>query len=242
MPVYHKPNFEPSQHSLGCEYGDLALTNRGAVAVTAKTTKFVGTAVFTGGWSLGVEALKGKNAAYAEASGNADKWKLRYEKCAKKRRDKGKGVYPNDPGKGPFFTDCREKHKEWKYYVNRAARLAKELGEKLRAKDQMTPDVAVMLTEAEALPAGIAEEEFEDSMNDYRDSQGGGGGKGRGGRKGRGRPNKDNIMNAAFDPEGTAETLEGEGDGGFPVWLLGIGAVLALGGVAYYVMSAPDEE
>ena len=236
MPVYHKPNFEPSQHSLGCEYGDLALTNRGAVAVTAKTTKFVGTAVFTGGWSLGVEALKGKNARYAEATGEADKWKLRYEKCAEKRRQKGKSVFPNNPGKGPFFTDCREKYKEYKHYLNKASDIAKQLQNGLESKGLATEESDAILIPAIAAPAEIEKEEFEKTMQDWKN---------RSGKKGggaRNKPNRANSMNAAFDPEGTALTLEGDGDDGFPIWILGIGALLALGGVGYYVMSSSGED
>jgi len=237
MPVYHKPNFEPSQHSLGCGYGDLALTNssRGMAAVTGTVLKTTGTAVFTGGWSLGAEALKGKNARYAEASGQADKWRLKYNKCSKKRKDKGKSLYPNNPGKGPFFTDCRESYKEWKHFENKAARLAKELGESLNSKGQLTADTAVMLAEAQARPAQIAEEEYNDTVKDWKANEK------RGGKK-KSKPNRQNIMDASFDPEGTALTLEGDGDDGFPIWILGIGALLALGGVGYYVMSGPSDE
>lgn len=231
--TFHSPKFQPSEHSLGCGYGDIALTNRGMVAVTGKVSKAATLALFTGGATLAADALKSKDARYAEARAQADKFKMRYNKCAKKRREKGKSLYPNNPGKGPFFTDCREKHKEWKHYENKAASLAKSLQEKLARKDKLDVETAKMLTEAQSRPAKIAESEYKDSVKDWED-------KSKTGKKGGGqknRPNRKSIQAAAFDPEGTAQTLEGEGDDGFPIWLIGLGAVAALGGVAYYVLA-----
>jgi hypothetical protein len=52
----------------------------------------------------------------ADACGTAAQFKNKYTACATARRAKGKAVYPGNPGKGPFFTDCREDYKKWQKY------------------------------------------------------------------------------------------------------------------------------
>lgn len=226
------PTFQPSPYSYGSAYhghGALALQNRGAVAATAQYTKTGLTTLFTGG-AYGIsEALKGKAAKLADAEGNALKWKQRYLRCKKKRQDKGKSVYPGDPGKGPFYRDCREKYKEWKHFEKKAARLAKELQQKLDDQGKLSEEAEVDLLEIQAQPEKTTLAEFADSVQAYEENR----------RKGKraNKPKKENFQMASLDPEGAAATIEGEGYDGLPLWVLGVGALAAVGGIAYYVMA-----
>lgn len=228
----YTPTFQPSSLSYGCgDYGDLALSNpRGAMAVTGKLSKDATLTLFTGGGYAVAEALKGKQAKLGEAEGNAKKWKLRYLKCKKKRKDKGKSIYPGNPGKGPFYRDCREKYKEWKHFEQKAAKLAKELQKSLSDKDKLHPQAEKELVMIQARPVKGAEKEFNEAVKDWEANQK------KGGKKSS-KPKKDNFLAASLDPELAAATIEGDGDDGFPLWLLGIGGLAAVGGIAYYILA-----
>lgn len=227
--------FQPSSLSYGCgDYGDLALAgygdiaraNRGIIAAGGGVLKDVAVSVLPGA-SLVEEATAGLKRRLGEAEGEATKWKQRYFACKKRREKKGKGAYPGDPGKWPY-TDCREKHKEWKHFENKAARLAKELQKKLGDKGKLDPEAEADLVRIQARPIAGAEAEFNEAMKSFEQNR-------KKGKKGK-KPNKDNFLAASVDPELAAQTLEGDSDG-FPTILLALGGLVAVGGIAYYVLA-----
>lgn len=220
------PTFQPSTYSYGCDYGDLALTNsgRGVVAAGGKATKDVFYSVMTGGMYALDKATDSLRKRLGDAEGEATRWKQSYYKCKRRREKKGKPVYPHNSGKGLFKTDCREKHKEWKHYESKAARLAEQLQDKLKSKGLLDPEAEKQLMELQQRPVVGAEKEWKEALQTWESTKQGP------------KPNKSDILLASTDPELAAETLEGEG-GGFPVWLVGIGALAAVGGIAYYVMA-----
>lgn len=84
----------------------------------------------------------------SEAVDKAKKAKSKYDACKKKRG--AKGAYPEHPGKGPFFMDCRADYRKWKKYAEIAGPKAMGVGQNLYQAD---PDAAEAAAAAAATEA-----------------------------------------------------------------------------------------
>lgn len=127
---------------------------------------------------IGVKDMDDKLRYYL---GEAEKQKTRYLKCKSVRKSKGKPVYPKEPGKGPFFDDCRESYKKWKSAEKKAAQYADSLREKLEAKGQLTPEMDKHLGVIKKMPEltalDLREQDRKLLADEYLEEQGKGCGK-----------------------------------------------------------------
>lgn len=156
--------FQPSSLSPSVE-GYYAHHN-GALALANQSTSSV---LATGGLSAVAQALKSKTGKLAYHVREAAKKKVLYDKCKSKNKSKGKPVYPMNPGKGPFFSDCRGPHKDWKHHEEEAAKLAKELREEMDSKGQLTPEFSNSLQVIEQGPLLSARDLREQDRRELKD-------------------------------------------------------------------------
>jgi hypothetical protein len=112
-------------------------------------------AALAGIYALG-RALRSKDKKYAEAISKADSYERKYRGCHKKNKAAGKPYYPEKPGKGPFYTDCRGDYKKWKHWEERAAKLAIDLKAKLGRSGKLDKQTAKELDAAIARPKALA--------------------------------------------------------------------------------------
>jgi hypothetical protein len=176
--------------------------------------------IATLGLSEAERALRKSDREYADALAKAELWHGRYQSCAKKRREKGKGAYPGNPGKLPFPRDCRDKHKEWKKWEARAAERASALRKKKEAEGTLTRSEELRLLEASARPSRQATREVQQALEEWETRPAGE-------KRTKRAPSKQDIEQATFDPEEAAATVS---SGGMPLWLLAGGAFAILGG------------
>lgn len=254
---YATGTFEPSAYSAGYGQATFAVPNP-----VARPNVRIGAVNLVPGAERTRIALT-KDAKYNKADDMTRDYWQQYQKCKGRRTKNGMLTYPcSDYSKkrregfskkerkqcsstGLFATNCSGYHKKWKKWEAKRKEAARDYEDKLKNQEKLTGAMQDQLAYAQAAPLFDSERDF----YDYLDAQEkevcrrrkcsvdeeGNPKFTRGSQPGS--PERAAAISAGFE-----ESVLEEEAGGFPLWLLGIGAAAALGGVGYYVWSTMGEE